>query len=593
MHAGPFVRRFLLSLALLVPLRSPGQEVHTFRQWIAGQEAGGATEKRSSDARGLLLETREWSHLERMGVVIQQELKQQALKRPDGSMTFTWTLSLSQEPMAGQASWSPAAPGKLQLAVKDGPARTIDIPPGASVWPDDLDDRLKAAARTATPVSLKGFSFPTQQWTDVELKPLGPAPLPGFPDTVRFRGRSAEGGLVEEVELWISPAQGEVKHQGSLAGIPLLSQRVELPLPAVLASGTGLFERTIKARPPHPFLLWLPEARVRWSGRPPQELDPDPQQRRLGPGTYLLARAQPPSRLEAAELPVRGRPSAEEAPFLAPGPLVQFNDPVFQGLERRLGAPAGATRWQLAQLVTAFVYDWIKDKNYTVGFASAQEVARNPQGACSQHGVLAVALLRRLGVPARGVTGWMAFGDSLGLHFWVEARIGGRWIPVDPTFDQAPASAYRLKLGTTDLADLGSMGPAGAGMNLTDGVWLPEGPWAAEVKPQGDTVRTPGLPSLRVPGAVWSLAAGRLTLDWGGPHRVEATPCPTPAQRTDAHRLQGAAGGRTGWWQPQTAQLWIDLGAARWLQVGAVTEAEAFKLLEVLEVQEPPAQAAA
>jgi len=586
--------RFFVLLTLLAPLPCAGQETQVSRVWIAGQEAGSAIDTKSADAAGVHLESRESSHLERMGAVIQLDLQQRALKRPDGSMHFTWTLSMSQEPQEGAGDWSPRDPGRLRLTFRNGPPRTLDIPAGALVWPGDLEDGLRAAARALKPVRLKHFAFPTQQWAEVDLKPLGPEPLPGFPDTVHFQGRSAEGSMVENVDLWLSPTQGEVKHLGSMAGVPVLSQRVELPPPAGQEPKAGLFARTVKALPPHPFLLWLPEVKVRWSGRTLPDLQQDAQQRRLGPNEFLLARAQPPTPAEAAEPPVRGLPSRQDAPFLAATPLVQFNDPVFAGLERRLNPPRNATRWQLAQMVTSFVYDWIKDKNYSVGFASAQEVARNPVGACAQHGVLAVAMLRRLGVPARGVTGWIALGETMAVHFWVEAELGGRWIPLDPTFDQAPASAYRLKLLTTDLADMGNVGAGTAGTDYLNGIWLPEGPWTADVRPQGDTVMASGGLSLRVPGARWKLAGGRLALVWGESHRVEAVPAPAPAQRADARRMQGAASGRQGWWHPASAQLWIDLGAGRWLQVDALSESQAFRLLDALEAADRarPAQAA-
>ena len=55
-------------------------------------------------------------------------------------------------------------------------------------------------------------------------------------------------------------------------------------------------------------------------------------------------------------------------------------------------------------------------------------------------------------------TGSIVAGDTLALHFWVEVKLKSRWLPIDPTFDQAPASAFRVKLGTTDLANLASVG---------------------------------------------------------------------------------------------------------------------------------------
>jgi hypothetical protein len=276
-------------------------------------------------------------------------------------------------------------------------------------------------------------------------------------------------------------------------------------------------------------------------------------------------------------MPVQGEPAPEDAPYLAETPLVRFRDPVFGGLQRRLAPPAGATRWDLAKLVTRFVYDWIIDKDYSVGFASAQEVARTPRGDCTEHGVLAVALLRRLGVPARGVVGWIALGGTQGLHFWAEARIGGAWIPLDPTFDQAPASAYRIKLGDSDLKDLGSVGWDNASAAFQEGMWTPEGPWASAVRIQGDTVHAPGR-ALRVQGSRWALEAGILTLD--GAHRVAAAARPAPSQPT---RLLQGRDGRQGRYGAST--LWVDCGGGEWLQVDSLTEAEAFKLLDGLSIQ--------
>jgi hypothetical protein len=315
-----FAARCLLALTLLVPLS--GQETQVSRTWIAGQEAGTAVDTRGSDASGAFMETRETTHLERMGVEMHMDLLEQARKRPDGSMTFTWSLRMSQEPQEGTGAWSPQDPGRLRLTFKDGSPQTLDIPPGALIWPGDLEDSLRRAARTVSPVRLRHFAFPTQQWAEVELQPVGPEALPGFPDTVRFKGRSTEGSMVEDVDLWISPSQGEVKRLGLMAGVTVLSQRVELPPPSGPAPAAGWFQRSLKTLPPNPFLLWLADVKVRWTGHAAADLPEDAQQRRLGPDRFLLARARPPTAAEALEPPVAGPAPARDAPWLAATPLV-------------------------------------------------------------------------------------------------------------------------------------------------------------------------------------------------------------------------------------------------------------------------------
>ncbi len=577
--AVPF-RPFLsltLAAALLAAPAPPATETRTFREWIAGQEAGGSVRTLTRGPEGVRIESRQWTRLERMGVPISQELSETALKRPDGSIRFTFRVSLSQEPLEGQASWSPAEPGKLVLAYRNLPSRTVDLPQGTVLWPGDVDDLLKAAAAGRRAVHVKSFNVSTQQPSALDLEPVGPDPLPGYPGAVRFRGKASEGPLAQDMEMWISPGEGDLKSVGSFAGIVMVSQRHDLPAQPASKQDKTFFEPTLKALPHHPFLPWVREVAVRWEGKGTQDLPADAQQRPQGNNRFLLSRAEPLAGPELTEPPVAGEPGAEDRPFLAATPLAQFRDPVFDGLLKRLDPPPGATRAELVRRVTAFVYDWIRDKDYTVGFASAQEVARNPRGDCTEHGVLEVALLRRLGVPARGVVGWVAMGDGMGLHFWVEARIGARWFPVDPTFDMVPASAFRLKLGTTDLADLGAVGWENAASTFQDGTWVPEAPWAGAVRVQGDTAFGPGL-ALRAEGSTWSWRDGRLELD--GRHRVTAAPRPGPA--TQVRLLQGR-GGRRGWYG--AGSLWADAGAGDWLLVDRMSEREAFRFLDTLDVR--------
>jgi transglutaminase-like putative cysteine protease len=584
MRASPLFTLVLTGLSLLGQEESP----KTFRQWLGGQEVGGARMESTREGDVREARTQVWMVLSRQGQEIRQDLTQTTRRTATGNLVFTWRLQVSSEPFEGRAEWSPGEPGVLSLHPSHGPAVRKEVPPEALLWPEDLESRLKEAARLGRPIQVTTFSFPLQQWNTLNLQPHGAAPLPGFPDAVRFTGEEREGGVALPVEIWISPTAGEVRNRSELVGLELLTQRSELPAPGPAKAATqGFFERTLLKLPPHPFLLWIPDLTLRAEGTLP-ELPEDAQQIRLAHGRWRLRRATPPSPAEATQPPVTGVPLPEEARYLAPSPLVPYQDPAFDGLLHRLALPKGLSRWDLARRVNTFVFDWITDKDFTVGFASALEVCHHPRGDCTEHGVLAVALLRRLGVPARGVTGWLGLGEMLGLHFWVEVRLGERWIPIDPTFDQAPASALRIKVGDTDLADLGSVGWEGEATDLSRVRWIPERegthPWNGALTLHGDQLSGPGGLHLRLPGGHWDLQRGVLHLRTarGGPWRIQATPRPAEAQLKGARHLAGPRSLRTGWWNADLRVLWMDLGDGRWLQAEAVSETDAFDLLDQL-----------
>ncbi|MCM2250665.1 MAG: hypothetical protein NDI58_08930, partial [Geothrix sp.] len=170
------------------------------------------------------------------------------------------------------------------------------------------------------------------------------------------------------------------------------------------------------------------------------------------------------------------------------------------------------------------------------------------------------------------------------LHFWVEVKLGDRWVPVDPTFDQAPASALRIKLGDTDLADLGGVGWEGAASAFSGVRWIAEregaAPWGAGTRIEGDQVTASDGSRLRLPGGRWTLARGKLTLNGTWP--VEAALRPAQAQLAGARRLAGPQTLREGWWVPASGSLWMDLGQGRWLHLEGVSEASAYRLLDQL-----------
>jgi transglutaminase-like putative cysteine protease len=574
---------FALRLVLILALSSLGsraQETARFRIWMAGQEVGARDITVAGSDRYVLRDT---VRMERLGIPVEQKEIASAVRDAGGVITFAWTVTLSAEPVEGTAVWEPRAPDVLRLRPKNLPERVLAVKAGAILWPGDADARMREAARFRKDVFIRGFSPGLQQFTELNLKVLGPEPLPGFPDTVHFKGQSREGAMTSAVEMWISPTAGEVKDFSYSGGIDVLVQRAELPAPSASARSGNSFERTLKTLPPHPFLPWIPRATLRWKGPGDPRLPEDDQQKRLGPGLLRLTRPKAPSPLEAAEPPVTGKPLPTDEPYLAATPLVQFQDPAFDGVMARLRPPAGASRWDLAQRVNRFVFDWITEKDYTVGFATALEVVRTPRGDCTEHGVLAVALLRKLGVPSRGAVGWLDLGGTLGMHFWVEVELRGRWVPIDPTFDEAPASALHLKLATTDLADLGSIGWDTASSHFAEGDWIPDGDWLEGIRITGDRVVSPDGTGLRLPGATWALKQGILTVHRSGAHQVEAVPHPAAAALSASKPLQSARSGLRGWWSGALRTLWVEGPESRWLQVQDLEESQAVELLEALE----------
>jgi hypothetical protein len=588
------MRPALLACLLLATLDLLGQAapLQAFRQWLGGQEVGGSTQEVRQDGSVLEARSREWMAISRLGQDIRQEVAQTARKAPDGSLAFTWRLQLSAEPFEGRAEWTPLRPGILSVHAAHGVATEEKaIPPGAILWPEDLDNRLKEAASGRRAIRVTTFSFPIQQWSSLHLEPKGPDPLPGFPDAVRFAGEEVEGATTAPVEVWISPTGGELRHRTQLGGLEVISQRAELPPPTpAKPAKEGFFEGTLQPLPPHPFLAWLDDLTLRAEGALPG-LPEDTQQVRLAQGRWHLRQASWPTQREAAQPPVTGHPTALEARYLAPSPLVPFQDPAFDGLLQRMALPHGLSRWDLGRRVTRFVFEWITEKDFSVGFASALEVCHHPRGDCTEHGVLAVALLRRLGVPARGVTGWVGLGDMLGLHFWVEIHLQDRWVPLDPTFDQAPASACRIKLGETDLADLGSIGWEGAAQAFSGVKWVPERcgnrPWGSDISLQGDQVSAPGGIHLRLPGGAWSLDHGALSLRTarGNTWRIQATPRPSEGELRGAQALAGPRTLRRGWLASAPDRLWMKVDSDHWLRIEGASDAEAYDLLDRLRVR--------
>lgn len=110
--------------------------------------------------------------------------------------------------------------------------------------------------------------------------------------------------------------------------------------------------------------------------------------------------------------------------------------------------------WKAAKMLEKFAFEYIKDKNLTVGFASAKEVLENPAGDCSEHGVFLAALCRCVGIPSRVAVGLLYFNGVFGGHMWTEVYVG-EWLALDATLANPYVDAARIRFDSNSLNGMG------------------------------------------------------------------------------------------------------------------------------------------
>lgn len=141
-----------------------------------------------------------------------------------------------------------------------------------------------------------------------------------------------------------------------------------------------------------------------------------------------------------------------EPVYLRPSAMVNSEDSRVMD-HARLAVGAATDQWEKAKRIEHWVAQNLKDKNFSVTFASASEVARDLSGDCTEHGVLVAAMCRAEGVPARVVVGliYVEHLGGFGFHLWNEVYVNRRWVAVDAAWDQSTVDAVHIKLADASL----------------------------------------------------------------------------------------------------------------------------------------------
>jgi hypothetical protein len=134
-------------------------------------------------------------------------------------------------------------------------------------------------------------------------------------------------------------------------------------------------------------------------------------------------------------------PPAEK--YLKPADMIESDAPEVMVQARSL---AGGKKGQLevARALASWTADWLKDSVDDGGGALTS--LRSRKGNCQTHARLYTALARAAGIPTRFVSGLVSLeGKGFLYHSWAESWLDGRWVSVDPTYDQIPADPTHLK----------------------------------------------------------------------------------------------------------------------------------------------------
>jgi hypothetical protein len=125
-------------------------------------------------------------------------------------------------------------------------------------------------------------------------------------------------------------------------------------------------------------------------------------------------------------------------------------------------AGTGGTSLEKAERLQKWVHGYVRQR-MAANASTALEVLNSRAGDCTEITLLFVSLCRAIGIPAREVGGVMYVDDErpiFGWHAWAEIHDGGRWVSIDPTWDQVYVDATHLKLadGTDDWAWVNLLG---------------------------------------------------------------------------------------------------------------------------------------
>jgi hypothetical protein len=140
------------------------------------------------------------------------------------------------------------------------------------------------------------------------------------------------------------------------------------------------------------------------------------------------------------------------------------DDPNVQKLAKQAVGNA-VTDWQKALNIERWVHQNMKTVDFSIAMAPASEVAKNLAGDCTEFSMLAAAMCKAVGIPARTAIGYIYYEDPrnrqpmLGFHMWTEVMINGGWQGLDATLGLGGAGSSHIKITDHSWYETRSLAP--------------------------------------------------------------------------------------------------------------------------------------
>jgi transglutaminase superfamily protein len=259
------------------------------------------------------------------------------------------------------------------------------------------------------------------------------------------------GGAPVKSKLWVDAEQTVHKLTMPVIGVDLVLLACDRACATAPNQGTDIFDRTLMASPRALTRAELDRG-MRYvlapnDGGDPLKLPDTGEQRVAAKGDTLVVEIAPAPQTDS---------EAKPAPAdYAPNDWLQSKAPEVESLAHKAADGERDPAAQMKRLET-FVRGYIANKSLGVGYASALEVVRKPEGDCTEHAVLLAALGRSLGIATRVVDG-LAYAPGFAgkervfvPHAWVQAWVGGRWQSFDAALAGFDAGHIALSVGDGD-----------------------------------------------------------------------------------------------------------------------------------------------